>query len=156
MLFIIYLSLILEFCLDVTSYLLQNPKNSIFVHCNAGKGRSGLMIICYLIFSELLENSHEAQKYYSARRSSNGHSFTLSSQKRYALYFQKFLEENFRKPYLTSLREYKENPKEFVREKICKLNKKLILKFMTLGPFKSRKNAELIVITKKKMKINLF
>ena len=43
--------LILDFCLDVCLYLTSNPKGVEAIHCKSGKGRTRIMIVCYLIFS---------------------------------------------------------------------------------------------------------
>jgi phosphatidylinositol-3,4,5-trisphosphate 3-phosphatase/dual-specificity protein phosphatase PTEN len=41
----------------VQSWLSANPKNVAVVHCKAGKGRTGVMICCYLLFSGLFTRS---------------------------------------------------------------------------------------------------
>ena len=56
--------LLLEFCLDVMIFLIESLNGIAAIHCKAGKGRTGLMICCYLIFSGLCENSDFALEYY--------------------------------------------------------------------------------------------
>ena len=59
----------LEFCVDLVLYLSKNPENCAAVHCKAGKGRTGIMICCYLLFSGLCENTLRAFQDYAERRS---------------------------------------------------------------------------------------
>jgi len=59
----------LEFCVDLILYLSKNPENTAAVHCKAGKGRTGVMICCYLIFSGICNSTDNAIQNYSYRRS---------------------------------------------------------------------------------------
>ena len=59
----------LEFCVDIILFLSKNPDNCAAVHCKAGKGRTGVMICCYLIFSGISSSSHVAIENYCYRRS---------------------------------------------------------------------------------------
>ena len=65
------IKLILEFCVDISLYLLINPHSIAAVHCKAGKGRTGIMICSYLIFSELCKNTEEALTHYANLRTLN-------------------------------------------------------------------------------------
>jgi len=60
--------LILEFCTDITVFLTKNPEAVAAIHCKAGKGRTGVMICCYLIFSGICKNTDEALILYGKRR----------------------------------------------------------------------------------------
>ncbi len=62
------IKLILEFCIDICLYLIKNPRGIASVHCKAGKGRTGVMICSYLIFSGLCENSKRAFDHYAEAR----------------------------------------------------------------------------------------
>ena len=94
------IKLILEFCIDICLYLTNNPKGVAAVHCKAGKGRTGVMICSYLIFSGLCETSEKAFRYYARIRTKNNTGVTIASQKRYIKYFENFLESNFYPPYI--------------------------------------------------------
>ena len=94
------IKLILEFCIDICLYLLKNPKAVAAVHCKAGKGRTGVMICSYLVFSHLCETSEKAFRYYARIRTKNNTGVTIPSQKRYIKYFETFLQANFAPPYI--------------------------------------------------------
>lgn len=59
----------LEFCVDICIYLSLDKENVAAVHCKAGKGRTGMMICAYLIFSGICKTSLEAFSSYGERRS---------------------------------------------------------------------------------------
>ena len=66
------IKLILEFCVDVCLYLIRNPDGLCAIHCKAGKGRTGVMIVSYMIFAGICKNSEEALKVFGQLRSING------------------------------------------------------------------------------------
>ena len=45
------LSLVKAFCEHVAKFLTEHPDGVAAVHCKAGKGRTGIMITCYLLYS---------------------------------------------------------------------------------------------------------
>jgi len=94
------LKLILDCCVDIILYLIKDPKNIAAIHCKAGKGRTGVMICCYLIFSGLCKNADEAMKHYSEKRTYDKKGVTIPSQKRYIRYFESFLKTNYSFPYI--------------------------------------------------------
>ena len=94
------IKLILEFCIDICLYLLKNPNSGAAVHCKAGKGRTGVMICSYLVFSHLCESSEKAFRYYARIRTKDNTGVTIPSQKRYIKYFETFLQANFCPPYI--------------------------------------------------------
>ena len=94
------IKLILEFCIDLCLYLIKNPKGVAAVHCKAGKGRTGVMICSYLVFSGLCQSSEKSFRYYARVRTKNNTGVTIASQKRYIKYFENFLESNFYQPYI--------------------------------------------------------
>jgi len=48
------------------------PDGIAAIHCKAGKGRTGTMIICYLIFSGLFDNVEMACYHYAKKRTNDG------------------------------------------------------------------------------------
>ena len=94
------IKLILDFCVDICLYLSTNPRGVAAIHCKAGKGRTGVMIVCYLVFSGLCQTVDEALKHYAKQRTINNKGVTIASQIRYIKYFESFLCANYEKPYL--------------------------------------------------------
>ena len=70
--------------------LLKEPV--VAIHCKAGKGRTGLVICCYMLFTELFDDVEDAIKHYDKTRTSNEKALTIESQKRQVYHFKHFLE----------------------------------------------------------------
>jgi protein-tyrosine phosphatase len=94
------IKLILDFCVDICLYLSMNPGGVAAIHCKAGKGRTGVMIVCYLFFSGLCQTVDEALRHYAKQRTLNNKGVTIASQIRYIRYFESFLCANYEKPYI--------------------------------------------------------
>ena len=94
------IKLILDFCIDLCIYLTVNPRGVAAIHCKAGKGRTGVMIVCYLIFSELCQTTDEALTHYASQRTLNNKGVTIPSQIRYIKYFETYLSANFERPFM--------------------------------------------------------
>jgi len=67
---------------------LEDPQHVVIVHCNAGKGRTGTLIACFLIFSGMIDNAKDAITYYGWKRFTHGRGVTQPSQVRYIYYFE--------------------------------------------------------------------
>lgn len=81
------LLMLFKICKDMYDYL-KDPANVVVVHCNAGKGRTGTSIACFLMYSGLSKNSQDAIRYYGRKRFSTGLGITQPSQIRYVRYFE--------------------------------------------------------------------
>ena len=94
------IKLILDFCVDLCLYLISNPSGVAAIHCKAGKGRTGVMIVSYLVFSGLCQTTEEALEHYANQRTLNHKGVTIPSQIRYIKYFESFLYANYEKPFI--------------------------------------------------------
>jgi phosphatidylinositol-3,4,5-trisphosphate 3-phosphatase/dual-specificity protein phosphatase PTEN len=61
----------LEFCIDITLLFIRDSESKAAIHCKAGKGRTGTMIICYLIFSGMFDDIDFATSHYGHFRTKN-------------------------------------------------------------------------------------
>ncbi|XP_044468725.1 phosphatidylinositol 3,4,5-trisphosphate 3-phosphatase and protein-tyrosine-phosphatase PTEN1 [Mangifera indica] len=79
------LEMIKLFCESVDSWLSTDPKNIAVIHCMAGKGRTGLMVCAYLVYSGM--SVEEALQLYAHKRTTNNEGVTIPSQRRYVGYW---------------------------------------------------------------------
>jgi len=79
--------LIMQFCQNVEQWLEQDDKNIAVIHCKAGKGRTGLMISAWMVYSREWTTAKDALTFYAAMRTYNQKGVTIPSQIRYVHYF---------------------------------------------------------------------
>ncbi len=84
-------STLLHFCQDVHDFLNRDQENVVAVHCKAGKGRTGLVISCYLQFCGTARSAEEGLKLFADARTKNSKGVTIPSQIRYVRYFGELL-----------------------------------------------------------------
>ena len=92
------LNLMKSFCEDAKKFLDEDNKNIVAIHCKAGKGRTGTMICCLLMYMNIFETSKESLYYYGIMRVENGKGVTIPSQIRYVNYFEQILKEKMPHP----------------------------------------------------------
>lgn len=83
--------MLIQFCEDAKTYLDQDPKNVIAVHCKAGKGRTGLVLCCYLQFTKEAASAAEALEFYAEARTRDRRGVTIPSQIRWVEHFGTYL-----------------------------------------------------------------
>ena len=54
--------------ISIRDFLNSNPNNIVCIHCLAGKGRTGVVIVCFLIYSSLFNSVKDALDYFSIKR----------------------------------------------------------------------------------------
>lgn len=85
------LRMIIEFCENAEQWLLADSRNTVVVHCKAGKGRTGIMICALLMYMGRCEGPEEALRLFARKRTTDGCGVTIPSQRRYIFYFYKLL-----------------------------------------------------------------
>lgn len=54
--------------ISIVYYNLADIENVVFIHCKAGKGRTGTIICCYLLYSGRFNSPEDALAYYGKKR----------------------------------------------------------------------------------------
>lgn len=85
------LSLVMSACASIHAWLAASVRHVAAVHCKAGKGRTGVMICSYLMFSGRCANALDALALFNAKRTTDGKGVTIPSQIRYIGYFERVL-----------------------------------------------------------------
>ena len=73
----IYIRKIYDFCVDAFLFLLGKKENVIAVHCKAGKGRTGLMLCAFMLFTEVVDTSFKAKDLFNKRRTMNNSVYNI-------------------------------------------------------------------------------
>jgi len=54
------LTLLAKLCQNMHDFMEKDPNNVVVVHCNAGKGRTGALICCYMLFCGFADSAKTA------------------------------------------------------------------------------------------------
>eukprot|EP00803_Ostreobium_quekettii_P004568 evm.model.scf_1977.5 EVM.evm.TU.scf_1977.5 scf_1977:26630-28399(-) len=81
------LATVRDFCRDASEWLDAGEDNIAVVHCKAGRGRTGVMICCLLLWRRMCAKPDEAIRLYGEARTTNGSGVTIPSQVRYIHHF---------------------------------------------------------------------
>ncbi|XP_040196281.1 phosphatidylinositol 3,4,5-trisphosphate 3-phosphatase TPTE2-like isoform X2 [Rana temporaria] len=83
----------LKFTASVRTWMAEDPKNVIAIHCKGGKGRTGTMVCTYLVDCDQFESAEESLDYFGERRTDTSVSTKFQgvetpSQSRYVTYYE--------------------------------------------------------------------
>lgn len=81
------LELMVDFCERAYTWQNTHEQNVLVLHCKAGKGRTGIMLCAYLIYTGRCSSVEEAVCMYNQARTLDGDGLTIPSQLRYLSYF---------------------------------------------------------------------
>jgi len=96
--------LIQNCCIDIEKWL-EDPHHIVGINCKAGKGRTGLIICCFLLHTGICQSTDDALKLYGNKRTKDGKGVTIASQIRYIRYYEMLLKQmNKQIPPATKLR----------------------------------------------------
>eukprot|EP01119_Soliformovum_irregulare_P019278 TRINITY_DN6064_c0_g1_i6.p1 TRINITY_DN6064_c0_g1~~TRINITY_DN6064_c0_g1_i6.p1 ORF type:complete len:465 (-),score=131.04 TRINITY_DN6064_c0_g1_i6:798-2192(-) len=85
------ISLIEQFVLSVEEWLNADKDNVVGVHCKAGKGRTGVMLCCWMLYTRLWTKAKDCLDFYGFVRCEDSKGVTIPSQKRVVHYFEEIV-----------------------------------------------------------------
>ncbi|CCI43772.1 unnamed protein product [Albugo candida] len=74
------------------NWLVADVENVAAIHCLTGKGRTGTIVACYLVWIGMFESATEALDFVCSKRSISVEKMTIPSQRRYLQYFSNIME----------------------------------------------------------------
>merc|ERR1712137_879963 len=97
------LEMLPRFCEHAQEWMDKDEENVVAIHCKAGKGRTGVLICCLLLWFKQFEDPEEAMTFYGNQRTDNGEGVTIPSQRRFIRYFHQALVKGFPPKHETAL-----------------------------------------------------
>lgn len=86
-------------------HLIKDVENVCVVHCNHGKGRTGTLICCFMLFAGYFQDAKAAMEYYEKQRfEKEGYGVTQPCQIKYIEYFNDILKRSKMFPMVLSLK----------------------------------------------------
>ena len=86
-------------CSEVAQFLNHSPERVAVFHCNHGKGRTGTIICCFLLYMGVFAEWKEVCNFYAERRFTQpGQGVTQPCQIQYVRYFDEVLKNGIKKP----------------------------------------------------------
>ena len=91
-----FLHVVEDFCCDVEAFLQAHPENIAVIHCKAGRGRTGFMISCLLLYLGVVSTADEAIRRFTEKRVKQGTTaLNNPSQIRFVHYWEELLRLKF-------------------------------------------------------------
>lgn len=85
------LNLLMKILYSMDNWLSLDRKNVCAIHCKGGKGRTGTVIACYLMYKGIFDTADEALRFFGMMRSNIHKGVTQVAQRRYVNYFHAIL-----------------------------------------------------------------
>lgn len=63
--------MLVKICADLYKYLNEDWNHIAAIHCKAGKGRTGVVICAYLLYSWIMDSAEDALNFYAAAWTNN-------------------------------------------------------------------------------------
>lgn len=114
------IELLFKACKSIESWLNESIMSVIAVNCRAGKGRTGTLICCYLLYSGFFSEVETVLKYYQLKRFKEGGGVTQPSQVRYVKYFGDILKGTVRSPLVLKPVNVQFRTSPHIKKKGCK------------------------------------
>jgi len=97
------IELLFKACQEMHFWLAESIDHIVAVNCRAGKGRTGTLICCYLIYSGRISDPDQALTYYRRKRFVKGGGVQQPSQIRYVRYFAEIFHGRVKCPIVSKL-----------------------------------------------------